>query len=168
MNQFITTTRELAEYAGRTCTHSGAIHLAIIKQEDPFFNLPMLDSSLSGIERRAIAEIILAKEYNLFVKHKATYLDNKTKMYAIAYGQYSEAMRAKLEGEEGYKEAAMESDVIKLLKIIKRISYQYQSQRYPHRAVHAAMRALYFTSQKSRITLKQYLDKLLNRQDVLE
>eukprot|EP00957_Ditylum_brightwellii_P080391 6114552-Ditylum_brightwellii.AAC.1 len=89
-------------------------------------------------------------------------------MYAIAYGQCSEAMRAKLEGEEGYKEAETESDVIKLLKIIKRLYYQYQSQRYPHRAVHAAMQALYLTSQKDEMTLKQYLDKFLNRQDVLK
>eukprot|EP00957_Ditylum_brightwellii_P146950 11187817-Ditylum_brightwellii.AAC.1 len=96
-NQFITMTRELAKYAGRTCSHSGAIRIAIIKQEDPVFNLPTLDPSLAGTERRAIADIILAKEYDLFVKRKATYLDNKTKMYAIAYGQCSEAMRAKLE-----------------------------------------------------------------------
>eukprot|EP00957_Ditylum_brightwellii_P162713 12390617-Ditylum_brightwellii.AAC.1 len=34
-NQFITTTHELAKYAGRTCIHSGAIRLVIIKQEDP-------------------------------------------------------------------------------------------------------------------------------------
>eukprot|EP00957_Ditylum_brightwellii_P187563 14283079-Ditylum_brightwellii.AAC.1 len=87
VNQFITTMRELAEYVGRTCTHSGAISLAIIKQEDPVFNLPTLDSSISGPERRAVAENILAKEYDLYVKRKATYLDNKTKMYAIAYGQ---------------------------------------------------------------------------------
>eukprot|EP00957_Ditylum_brightwellii_P133985 10216352-Ditylum_brightwellii.AAC.1 len=89
-------------------------------------------------------------------------------MYATAYGQCSEVMRAKLEGEEGYKEASTESDVTKLLKIIKRISYQYQSQRYHHRAVHATVRALYFTSQKDGMTLKQYLDEFLNRQDVLE
>eukprot|EP00957_Ditylum_brightwellii_P160061 12184172-Ditylum_brightwellii.AAC.1 len=77
-------------------------------------------------------------------------------------------MRAKLEGEEWYKEAATESDVIKLLKIIKRISYQYQSKRYPHRAVHAAMQALYFSIQKDRMTLEQCLDEFLNRQDVQE
>eukprot|EP00957_Ditylum_brightwellii_P133986 10216353-Ditylum_brightwellii.AAC.1 len=89
-------------------------------------------------------------------------------MYAIAYGQCSEAMRAKLECEEGYKEAATESYVIKLLKIIKRVPYQYQLQRYHCRVVHAAMQALYFTSQKDRMTLEQYLDEFLNRQDVLE
>eukprot|EP00957_Ditylum_brightwellii_P208003 15355471-Ditylum_brightwellii.AAC.1 len=77
-------------------------------------------------------------------------------------------MRTKLEGKEGYKEAATESDVIKVLKIIKKISFQYQSQRYPYRAVHALMQALYFTSQKDGMTLEQYLDEFLNQQDVLE
>eukprot|EP00957_Ditylum_brightwellii_P135731 10350418-Ditylum_brightwellii.AAC.1 len=74
-------------------------------------------------------------------------------------------MRVKLESKEEYKEAAMESDVIKLLNIIKRISFQYQSQRYPYRTVHAVIRALYFTSQRDWMTLEQYLDKFLNQQD---
>eukprot|EP00957_Ditylum_brightwellii_P211645 15366417-Ditylum_brightwellii.AAC.2 len=81
-------------------------------------------------------------------------------MYAIAYSQYSEAMRAKLKGEEGFKEAATELDVIKLLKIIKRISFHYQLQRYPYCTVPAAMWVLYFTSQKDGMTLEQYLDKI--------
>eukprot|EP00957_Ditylum_brightwellii_P087529 6663304-Ditylum_brightwellii.AAC.1 len=59
-------------------------------------------------------------------------------------------MRAKLEGKEGYKEAATELN------------------RYPYCAVHAAMQALYFMSQKDGMTLEQYLDKFLNQQDVLE
>eukprot|EP00957_Ditylum_brightwellii_P123892 9444075-Ditylum_brightwellii.AAC.1 len=89
-------------------------------------------------------------------------------MYAVAYGQCTEAMRAKLESDKGYREAAEESDVIKLLKVIKKISYHYQSQQYPYRAVHQAMRALYFTSQKEGMTLEQYLDEFTNRREVLE
>eukprot|EP00957_Ditylum_brightwellii_P114160 8703132-Ditylum_brightwellii.AAC.1 len=120
-NQFITTTRELAVYSRRTCSNSGAIHLAIIKPADPTFNLLTLDPTLEGPDKKAIANIILAKkEYDIYVKRKATYLNNKTKMYAIIYVQCSEAMRAKLEGEDDFKEAAMESDVIKLLNIIKK------------------------------------------------
>eukprot|EP00957_Ditylum_brightwellii_P183153 13949947-Ditylum_brightwellii.AAC.1 len=33
-SRFITTTREFAEYAGRTCKNSGNIRLAILNQED--------------------------------------------------------------------------------------------------------------------------------------
>eukprot|EP00957_Ditylum_brightwellii_P149223 11363852-Ditylum_brightwellii.AAC.1 len=64
-------------------------------------------------------------------------------------------MWAKLESDKDYKEAASESDVIKLLK----------SQQYPYCAVHQAMQALYFTSQKEGMTLEQYLDEFTNRRE---
>eukprot|EP00957_Ditylum_brightwellii_P079092 6015591-Ditylum_brightwellii.AAC.1 len=102
------------------------------------------------------------------MKRKATYKQNKTCMYAVAYGQCSEAMRAKLESTDKYKAAAEASDVIQLLKLIKKIAYQYESQRYLHQAVHAAMRAFYLTSQKEGTTLKVYLDKFNNKKDMVE
>eukprot|EP00957_Ditylum_brightwellii_P174178 13260471-Ditylum_brightwellii.AAC.1 len=89
-------------------------------------------------------------------------------MYAIGYGQSSKAMRAKLKSKEGFAEAAAESNIIKLLNIIKKISFHYQSQQYPYRAVHQVIRALYMTSQKEGMTLEQYLNKLLNWKEIVE
>eukprot|EP00957_Ditylum_brightwellii_P088124 6712741-Ditylum_brightwellii.AAC.1 len=42
---------------------------------------------------KEIATIITQKEYDLYAKRKATYKQNKTRMYAVAYGQCSKAMR---------------------------------------------------------------------------
>eukprot|EP00957_Ditylum_brightwellii_P159081 12107255-Ditylum_brightwellii.AAC.1 len=89
-------------------------------------------------------------------------------MYAIAYGQCSKGMRAKLESEVGFAEAAAKSNVIKLLKIIKKIPFHYQSQWYPYRTVHQAIWALYMTSQKEGMTLEQYLDEFLNRKEIVK
>eukprot|EP00957_Ditylum_brightwellii_P154441 11752937-Ditylum_brightwellii.AAC.1 len=86
-------------------------------------------------------------------------------MYAIAYGQ---CMQAKLKSDEDFAEAAAESDVIKLLRIIKKIPFHYQSQWYSYRAVHQAIRALYMTSQKEGMTLEQYLNELLNQKEIVE
>eukprot|EP00957_Ditylum_brightwellii_P034404 2609746-Ditylum_brightwellii.AAC.1 len=107
-----------------------------------------LHPNLKEKKYKDIAEQVLEVEYDLYVKHIATYNDNKHKMYAVAYSQCSEAMQAKLESDKDYKEAAAESDIIKLLKVIKKISYHYQSQQYPYCAVHQAMQAIYFTSQR--------------------
>eukprot|EP00957_Ditylum_brightwellii_P157642 11998244-Ditylum_brightwellii.AAC.1 len=63
-------------------------------------------------------------------------------------------MRAKLKSTNEYEVAAEASDVIQLLRLIKKIAYQYESQRYPHRAVHAAMHAFHLTSQKEGTTLE--------------
>eukprot|EP00957_Ditylum_brightwellii_P063322 4806062-Ditylum_brightwellii.AAC.1 len=57
-------------------------------------------------------------------------------------------MRVKLEGEDKFKAAAEESDIVKLLRPIKTFSYQYETQCYPYRAVHMTMQTLYLTSQK--------------------
>eukprot|EP00957_Ditylum_brightwellii_P161747 12315296-Ditylum_brightwellii.AAC.1 len=112
-SHFINTTREFAEYTGRTCCNTGDIHLAILNQEDVVFKLPTLDlyPALKGADMADIAAIIVQKEYDIYVKHKAAYTDNKTRMYTILYGQCSATMRAKLEGKEDFVEAAAESAV---------------------------------------------------------
>eukprot|EP00957_Ditylum_brightwellii_P184083 14022120-Ditylum_brightwellii.AAC.1 len=96
---------------------------------------------LKGAGFEEIAAIITKKENDLYVQRKNVYNGNTANMYAVTYSQCTEAMRAKLESDDDFAEAAVESDVIKLLKIIKKISYKHQSQCYPFQAVHQAMRA---------------------------
>eukprot|EP00957_Ditylum_brightwellii_P138315 10541916-Ditylum_brightwellii.AAC.1 len=88
---------------------------------------------LQGVEKKDIAAIVIKTEYDICIKQKATYNDNKTRMYAVAYGQCSEVIQAKLKSDEDFAKAAAEYDVIKLLKIIKKISFHYQPQWYPYR-----------------------------------
>eukprot|EP00957_Ditylum_brightwellii_P146759 11172833-Ditylum_brightwellii.AAC.1 len=73
---------------------------------------------------REVATILIQKEYVTFVKCKATCKQNKTCTCTIAYGQCSKAMRAKLQSKEKFRIAAEESDIVLLLKLIKKISYQ--------------------------------------------
>eukprot|EP00957_Ditylum_brightwellii_P099842 7607159-Ditylum_brightwellii.AAC.1 len=53
--------------------------------------------------------------------------------------------------------ATTESDEIKLLKIIKKISFHYKLQRYIYQVAHQAIGALYMTSHKEGVSLEQYL-----------
>ena len=46
----------------------------------------------------------------------------------MALGQYTEATKNCLEGEETYKDIDRESDVIRLLLLIKSITYSYESK----------------------------------------
>eukprot|EP00957_Ditylum_brightwellii_P139106 10602793-Ditylum_brightwellii.AAC.2 len=71
-------------------------------------------------------------------------------------------MRAKLESNDKFEAAVDASDMVLLLKLIKKIAYQYESHRYPHQAVHTAMRAFYLTSQTEGMTLEAYLDEFNN------
>eukprot|EP00957_Ditylum_brightwellii_P019626 1480674-Ditylum_brightwellii.AAC.1 len=80
-SRFIATTREFTEYAGRTCKNSGNIRLAILNQEDVRFKLPTLDKypDLRGEDKKEIAGIVIKQEYDICVKRRATYNDNKTR-----------------------------------------------------------------------------------------
>eukprot|EP00957_Ditylum_brightwellii_P122667 9355049-Ditylum_brightwellii.AAC.1 len=93
-NLFVTMIRELAEYTQRTCNNSGNICLAILQQEDMVFKLPTLKPEFKCEDTTEVAAILIQKEYDIFVKHKAIYKQNKIYMYAISYGQHSKAMRA--------------------------------------------------------------------------
>eukprot|EP00957_Ditylum_brightwellii_P174570 13292450-Ditylum_brightwellii.AAC.1 len=60
-NLFVTTTRELANYAGRACNDSGYIHKAILEQKDVKFELPTLDDEFKKEDTKEIADILIQK-----------------------------------------------------------------------------------------------------------
>eukprot|EP00957_Ditylum_brightwellii_P051224 3883227-Ditylum_brightwellii.AAC.2 len=130
-NLFVIMIRELAEYAERACNDLGDICKAILEQEDVNCKLSTLEPEFQEEDMKSIAAILIQKEYNNFMKQKATYKQNKTHMYVVTCVQCAKAMQAKLESDDDFKIAADTSDVILLLQLIKKVAYQYKSHRYP-------------------------------------
>ena len=58
-----------------------------------------------------------------------------------------EVTKNRLEGEENYEDIDGESDVIRLLLLIKSITYSHESKSYPVLAIHMALRKLYTSHQ---------------------
>jgi hypothetical protein len=52
------------------------------------------------------------------------------KMYSVAIGQCTNALRAKLESQDEFESVSRASDVIGLLRMIQDISFNFQSQKY--------------------------------------
>ena len=52
-------------------------------------------------------------------------------------------MKNRLEGEETYEDINEKADVIRLLLLIKIITYSYESKYYPVLAIHMALRKFY-------------------------
>ena len=72
-----------------------------------------------------LAKLLHGKEIDAYVKRSQQYLQNKAKIYSLALGQCTEAMKNRLEGEETYEDIYGEYDVICLLLLIKSIAYSY-------------------------------------------
>eukprot|EP00957_Ditylum_brightwellii_P204252 15338338-Ditylum_brightwellii.AAC.1 len=68
-------TQELTEYAGRPCNSAGDTLLAIMKQKNVKFKLPTLEPEFLKEDKKEITDILIQKEYDVFIKCKATYIE---------------------------------------------------------------------------------------------
>ena len=83
-------------------------------------------------------------------------------MYSVAIGQFSEAMTSKLEASTQFKSINDDSDLIRLLKLIRDVSFAYESKQYPYLSFFNAVRSLYANYQKNYMTSANYLESFQN------
>jgi hypothetical protein len=67
-------------------------------------------------------------------------------------------MVAKLESLDEFKEIERHLDVIKLMKAIKGVSYQFEGQTYQDEALHQAMKRFYIFNQNKEMTNTKFLE----------
>jgi Zinc knuckle len=77
-------------------------------------------------------------------------------------------MQSKVEAMPGYLVASNDNDGVELLKLVKQISFNFQSQKYLHQAVHEAKRRFYTQYQGKTMTAQEYLEQFNNHVDVLK
>ena len=161
---FTTTTKKIANYAGRTCREAKDISLAIEELKDPLFPRPVKQNTGDS----DVDNILLKEEVQLHVRRKSTYRQNQATMFAIVLGQCTDAMKAKLEAESRYENTAQSRDVIELLKIMRDSAFNYESDRYPFLAVHLALKQYYEHFQKYTVPADTYLESFTNLTEVVE
>ena len=76
-------------------------------------------------------------------------------------------MKNRLEGEETYEDIDGESDVIRLLLLIKSIAYSYNSKYYPVLAIHMVLRKFYSRYQSSSSLCDEYFKMMTNLRDII-
>ena len=86
-------------------------------------------------------------------------------MFSVVLGQCTDSMKAKLEVDKDYSKIANDSDVISLLALIREISYDYESQRYPYLAIHSALKAYCTQGQDYNTTSDAYMESFTNLQE---
>jgi len=161
---FTKTTKEVAEYAGRTCKYSADIRKAIETLE----NTTIVPPAEPGNNATDTEKRIWEKKVDTYVKRESIYEQNLETMYSVILGQCSDAMRAKLESQDEFERIADESDAVELLKLIKGIAFNFQSQKYPVQSVQETIRHFYLLRQDKQMTCQAYLELFTNSKDVVE
>ena len=77
-------------------------------------------------------------------------------------------MKEKLESNAVYDTIRTEQDCIKLLKLMRGITYNYELQKYPFLALHAALKRYYSHYQKCHSSNNTYMESFMNMSEVVE
>jgi hypothetical protein len=125
-NIFAKTTKEIVKYVGQTFKKGSDARLAIENLSMPVLVLPAdpADNKNKTLKR------IWEKEVDEYVERKTYLADNVQTMYSLVWGQCTDVMRQKVEALTIYEALTTNGDGLALLKAIKDLVYNFQSQKY--------------------------------------
>jgi hypothetical protein len=162
-DQYTRTTKEIAEYVGRTFTYGGDARLSVENLALPTFPTPSdPDPAATRTEVR-----IWEKTVDEYVKKISKVKENMKTLYSLVWGQCTDIMRQKAEAHDLFVGVALDGDGLGLLKIIKGVAFKFQSQKYLPHALHEAMKRLYNCNQGKFATTQAYLEHFRNVVDVV-
>jgi Reverse transcriptase (RNA-dependent DNA polymerase)/Zinc knuckle len=163
-DQYTKTTREICEYVGRTYKYGADTKSALEN-----LAVPTLAPPADHADKANRAEIRLwEKRIDEFVKKEIAIEENLKTAFSLVYGQCTDELRAKLESRPNHAAIEAASDSIGLLKNIRTVMFQFQSQRYGPLALHEAKRRFYLYTQDKNTSCQQYYETFRNNVEVIE
>jgi hypothetical protein len=161
---FMKTMKEIAEYVGRTFKKGSDTRLAVENLTMPTLTLPVAPAD----EKDRTLNKVWDKEIDEYVKRKTQLADNMQTVYSLVWGQCTDVMQQKIEALSVYKTLTTNGDGLTVLKAIKGLMYNFQSQKYLPHALHESKRRFYLCSQGQHTTASTYLEQYQNIVDVIE
>ena len=130
---FITTTKQIAGYVGRTYTQGGDIRLAAEN-----LTLPILEGPTTLTTTDALTVAIFREEVKEFVKRTKKLEENVQLLWALLWGQTLDAICTKLEARQDHEDMWQQSTTVELLNTIKDLMYNVQEHKFIPLAIHLA------------------------------
>ncbi|MHA7927606.1 MAG: reverse transcriptase domain-containing protein, partial [Marinobacter sp.] len=162
-DMYTRTTKEIAEYVGRTYHYGNDVKLTIENMTRASIPRPAaLGANADDIDKK-----ILDERIKVYIKRDDALTDNLKKAYALVWGQCADSLRAKLEAVPDYATFSANADVIRLLREIQAQMMGFQSTRYLPLSIHEAKRRYYLLRQDGS-TNQDYLERFQNAKEVIE
>ena len=135
-DQYTKTTKEIAEYVGRTYKYGGDLRLAIETLQMHVFDTPKDPPETATRTETRIWE----KTIDEHVKKLTHISENNKTLFSLAWGQCTDIMRQKLETHSTFAGVSSTGDGLGLITAIKSIAFQFQSQKYLSHAPHKPLK----------------------------
>ena len=162
-DQYTKTTKEIAEYVGRTYKYGGDLRLAVETLQVPVFDVPTDPPDTATRSEIRIWE----KTIDEHVKKKTHLSENNKTLFSLVWGQCTDIMRQKLEAHGTFTGVSSAGDGLGLIKAVKSIAFQFQSQKYLSHALHESLKRYYNCAQGKFATTQAYLDHFKNVLEVV-
>jgi hypothetical protein len=162
---YANTTKEISNYVRRVYRQGADVKRAIDQ-----INIGLLtivqpaDPVVNAVAKTKIWE----KKLDQYIKRLDQGETNIQMLYSLMWGQCTDAMQAKVEADPGFIDLDTFNDGIELLKVIKQLSFNIQSQKYLAHAIHEAKCQCFLINQGRQSTVQEYLKHWMNHVDVIE
>ena len=158
-DQYAKTTKEIAEHVGRTYTYYGGdARLAVEMLTLPTLMMPVYPPDRANRTQTQIWEETVDEH----VRQRSHLAENMKTLYSFVWGQYTDILRQKLEAHDMFSGLSATGDGLGLLKLMKGVAFQFQSQKYLPQALHKALKRYYNCSQGKFATTQAILEHFQN------
>jgi uncharacterized LabA/DUF88 family protein len=108
------------------------------------------------------------KELDMYWKRRGMYMDNKTKLFSLIWGQSSKATQSKIETHLNYGQCKNDYDSLGLLKIMREFIFRSDDRQYRYKAEDQAKRAYYNLRQTQEMSCQEYFERVRNVVEVIK
>ena len=158
------TTKEIAGYVGRTYKYGSDTAVAIENLSLPVLSFPA-EPALNATESE---KYVWRKRVDECLKQESYLIQNMKTLYALVWGQCTDVMIQKIEGTTEFETLCNDRDGLGLLKTIKNLVYNFQSQKYLPQALSESVRRLHNCVQTKHMTTQVFMERFQNLVDVIE
>ena len=104
----------------------------------------------------------------MYVSRKERYVENKDKLYSVVWGQCSDTIQSKLQSKPTFSNIDESRDCLLLLKEIKGVMFNFESQQYPKMSMHKVSQKYFNTKQGKFEGLTEYYKRFKTTVEILE
>ena len=161
---YTTTVKRIADYVGSEYKHGGDIRSTITTGILAKIKIPIcpviVDPNNETLEEQTL-KMIFKGQIGNYIKQKSILDDNIQKAYALVLGQCTELLRSKLKQQPKWEEVESQQDVLRLLGLIRAITFKFEDQKYLPLALLESKLQVYNLRQ-NKMSCHEYLEKFQN------
>ena len=147
-------TKEIGQEMGKTYGHE--MRNLVLQLKEASLQIPTLAEKPTRQE-----ELMWSKDYDLYLKKKEKYEEQKSKVFSTILGRCEEAMKNRVEAVRDFERMEEDNDVVALLQTIKELAFDSNDKKYPAKQATAAWKQLMNARQQDDESLVHYYQRFL-------